>query len=90
MRCWIRAPRRPHATQEGADGNRPFTEYVAFLLDKYVSENAREWVDAIRDMGNDATHEVPPIDHQRAKTVMLFAEMILKLVDEYPGEAKTI
>jgi hypothetical protein len=37
-----------------------------------------------------AQSQIEPIDQRRADTVMLFTEMILRLVYEYPNEADKI
>ena len=74
------------AVSQGANGNQSFVAYVQYLADGgYVPPNARGWVDHIRAKGNEATHEIPPMSRADAEALITFAEMILKLVFDYPA-----
>lgn len=70
----------------GAPGNKRFVEYVNYLDEShYIPPNAREWVDAIRKMGNEATHEIVIVSELDAKNLLDFSEMLLKIVYEFPA-----
>lgn len=77
------------AASQGADPGQTFQHYVQWLeRNGYVPPKAREWVDHIRKKGNEATHEIPGIDRKDAEEIITFAEMILKMVFDYPARAK--
>ncbi|GAI56356.1 unnamed protein product, partial [marine sediment metagenome] len=45
------------AVEKGAAKNLSFIDYVAYLSDKgYIPPDSKEWVDEIREKGNEATH----------------------------------
>jgi hypothetical protein len=68
------------------DRHLSFQDYVNYLNDTgYVPPNAKGWVDHIRKKGNEATHEIPAVTRADAEDVLTFAEMILKLVYDYPA-----
>lgn len=48
------------------------------------AESGREWVDAIRKSGNEATHEIVLASEDDAKQLLDFAEMLLRIVYEFP------
>jgi len=47
-----------------------------------ITPKMRPWVDRIKDVGNDANHEVSPISQQVAGDVAVFTEQLLKLAYE--------
>lgn len=74
------------AVSQGAAPNGSFQSYVTYLSTQgYVAPNAAGWIDHIRDKGNEATHEIPPVSEDDAKNLLTFMEMILKLVFEFPN-----
>ncbi len=74
------------AVSQGAPPNDTFQNYVNFLVSKgYVPPTGKTWVDHIRNKGNEATHEIPPIQRPDAEELLTFMEMILRLVFDYPG-----
>ena len=74
------------AVSQGAPPNGTFQSYVTYLAaNGYVPPNAKGWVDHIREKGNEATHEIPPVKEPDAKDLLTFMEMILKLVYEFPN-----
>ena len=69
----------------GAPPGQSFVSYVKYLSDNhYVPPRTSAWVDHIREMGNDATHEIPSITKDQATDLLMFVEMLLKLVFEFP------
>jgi len=73
------------AASRGADHNRKFAYYVDYLVNNnLVPSGSRDWIDHIRDKGNEATHEIPSISKEDAEQLMTFVEMLLKLVYEFP------
>ena len=75
-----------------AKGDKPgknFIDYVEFLSTKgYVPPDAKTWVDHIRTKGNEANHEIVIMSEEEAKDLISFAEMLLKLVYEFPASSK--
>lgn len=70
----------------GAEQNKSFAYYVKWLDENnYILPNAKKWVDQIRKIGNEATHEIHIIDKDDAEKTLRFIEMILKLVYEFPA-----
>jgi len=73
------------AVQQGAPQNLKFIEYVNFLAEKgFVPPNGRHWVDHIRKKGNEATHEIALMKVSDAKELLVFVEMLLRFVFEFP------
>lgn len=74
------------AVNQGADEGKRFIEYVNYLADQgFIPPNGRQWVDHIRTKGNEATHEIRLMDNTDAKEILIFAEMLLKFVYEFPS-----
>lgn len=67
-----------------------FIEYVDYLAaNHYVPPGGEEWVDHIRDKGNEATHEILLMNKEDAETLIEFTEMLLKFVYEFPAKVKS-
>lgn len=74
------------AVDLGAEENKSFVYYVNWMDENnYILPNAKKWVDQIRKIGNEATHEIHIIDKDDAEKSLKFIEMILKLVYEFPA-----
>lgn len=74
------------AVDLGAEENKSFVHYVNWMDENnYILPNAKKWVDQIRKIGNEATHEIHIIDKDDAEKSLKFIEMILKLVYEFPA-----
>lgn len=74
------------AVHKGAKEGLKFIEYVNFLLENhYIPPNGKVWVDHIKDKGNKATHEISVMAPDDAKKIIVFTEMLLKLVYEFPA-----
>jgi hypothetical protein len=73
------------AVDKGAEKNKRFVEYVAYLDDSgYVTPPLKKMADIIRENGNKAAHEIVPPDERRAKGTLTFTRRILDTV--YGGE----
>lgn len=73
------------AVAKGAEENKSFRYYVDYLGDKYVPQPTVEWVNHIRDKGNEANHEIVLMKSEDAKDLLAFVEMLLKLIYEFPA-----
>ena len=73
----------------GAKENLPFVKYVDYLDENhYITPNAKDWADTLRTYGNDATHQIVIMDEADAKQLLDFAEMMLKIVYEFPNKQR--
>lgn len=71
---------------QGAPANQSFVAYVEHLANNgFIPPNGRAWVDHIRKKGNEATHEIQLMSEADAKELLIFVEMLLKLVFEFPS-----
>jgi hypothetical protein len=74
------------AVQKGAAAGKTFVEYVEHLASSgYVPPDGKGWVDHIRKKGNEATHEIVLMQHDDANQLLLFLEMLLRFVYEFPA-----
>lgn len=74
------------AVQQKAAENLKFVEYVDFLSDEgFVPPNGKHWVDHIRKKGNEANHEISLMTERDAKELIVFLEMLLKFIYEFPN-----
>ena len=74
------------AVQKEAPENKKFIEYVDYLSEKgYVPPDGRSWVNYIRQKGNEATHEIKLMNKKDAEELVVFSEMLLKFIYEFPG-----
>lgn len=77
------------AVAKGAETNKSFLSYVEYLADKnYIPPDARDWVDHIRAKGNEANHEIVIMSADDAKELLLFSEMLLKIIFQFPAAIK--
>jgi hypothetical protein len=77
------------AVAQGAEEGKRFVEYVDYLRDNnLVPPGSRAWVDEIREIGNDANHEISEISEDRAKAVVDFVAMLLQLLYQFPERAR--
>ena len=73
------------AVNLGAAPNQTFMSYVEYLSAQgYVPPNGKGWVDHIRKKGNEANHEITIMTASDAQELVVFAEMLLKFVYEFP------
>lgn len=74
------------AVQHGAPENLRFIDYVTYLADNgFVPPNGRGWVDHIRKKGNEATHEILLMERADAEDLLVFLEMLLSFVFDFPA-----
>lgn len=74
------------AVANRAEENKSFEYYVNFLADTgWIAPNARPWVDRIRKLGNEATHEIEHRSKEDATDALAFVEMLLRTVYEFPA-----
>ena len=77
------------AVSKGEKPGKSFIEYVNFLAASgFVPPDGKEWVDHIRQKGNEATHEIPSIAASDAEELLTFLGMLLKFVYEFPARLK--
>jgi hypothetical protein len=77
------------AVERGADGDLKFIQYVNWLVEKgIVTEPMCGFVDEIRQLGNEANHEIRLMTQGDAEEMLTYVEMLLKVVYEYPGRAE--
>ena len=70
----------------GADENLNFIQYINHLESNgYIPPNGREWVDKIRTLGNEATHEIIISSEKDAELAITFLGMLLKFIYEMPN-----
>jgi len=78
------------AVSLGAKAGEPFASYVEYLASAgYVPPNGKAWVDHIRKKGNEATHEIVIMQQHDAQDLLLFSEMLLKFIYEFPKKVPT-
>jgi hypothetical protein len=75
------------AVAQGATPGETFIKYVEYLAAKgYVPPNGHGWVDHIRKKGNEANHEIVLMSKSDADDLVLFIEMLLKFMYEFPNK----
>jgi len=74
------------AVERGAKEGESFQSYVQYLADKgFVPPDGKGWVDHIRNKGNEANHEIRLMTKEDAEELLIFTEMLLKFVYEFPS-----
>ena len=77
------------AVAKGAKEGDSFKSYVEYLAAKnHVPSDCKPWVEQIKDIGNEANHEVKMMKKEDAENLVLFCEMLLKILFEYPATAR--
>ncbi len=75
------------AVEQGATAGGSFVSYVEYLASGgFIPPNGRQWVDHIRKKGNEATHEIALMSRGDAEELILFLEMLLKFIYEFPAK----
>ena len=76
------------------DGTREY-ESLWFFSDKncmeakqFIPPDGKAWVDHIRTKGNEATHEIAIMKKEDAEELIIFIEMLLKIIYEFPETIK--
>ena len=74
------------AVGKGAEKNQSFRKYVDYLDEEgYLPPNSKDWVDHIRNQGNEANHEIVLKTKSDATKLIEFIEMLTKFVYEFPA-----
>jgi len=77
------------AVDKGATEGLSFVAYVNYLSDKgWVPPDSKDDLDHIRSKGNEANHKIPKMTRPDAEELILFLEMILKFMYEFPNRMK--
>lgn len=77
------------AVSKGAKPGESFVHYVKYLADNnYVPPDARDWIDHIRNKGNEANHEIVIMQRGDAEELISFCHMLLKIIYEFPAVVK--
>ena len=78
------------AVDQGAKPGKSFACYVGWLLGMgKVPASTKEWVDRIREMGNEAAHEIRSFSRAECEDLLTFVEMLLRIVYEFPAKASS-
>lgn len=71
------------AVSEGAKENLNFFEYIEFLdKENIIPRNAKPWLNKLREIGNEANHEIKHVKVEQAQDAIKFVEILLKNVFE--------
>lgn len=74
------------AADQGAQPDLRFQQYVDYLSNQgFIPPNGKHWVDHIRRKGNEANHEIVLMGQDDAKDLLVFVEMLLKFIYEFPN-----
>lgn len=72
------------AVGKGATEGKSFKFYVNYLHDEhYLPRGSKDWVDHIREQGNEANHEIALKSKEDALNVIEFMGMLAKFIYEY-------
>ncbi|GIW50780.1 MAG: hypothetical protein KatS3mg081_0135 [Gemmatimonadales bacterium] len=62
---------------------------MQYLVDHhFVPPDAKDWLDHIREKGNEANHEIVIMSKEDAEELVSFSEMLLKFIFEFPAVLK--
>jgi hypothetical protein len=74
------------AVEKGAPPGDTFQAYVNYLITaNVIPGHFQTWVDHIRSKSNEANHKIVLMGQKDAEDLLSFAEMLLKVVYEYPN-----
>lgn len=77
------------AVAKGAKENLKFVQYVQWLVDNgYVPPDGKDWVEHIKDKGNDANHKIEIVVKADAEELLYFTEMLLTFIYAVPARFK--
>lgn len=77
------------AVSKGDKEGKKFIEYIEYLSNKgFIPPDGRDWVDQIREKGNEANHEIVIMNKDDAEELISFIEMLLKFIYEFPSKIK--
>lgn len=74
------------AHEQGADEDQSFLDYVNYLADEALTfPQAKTAIDRIRDIGNDANHEVDFVETEEAKEALQITHYLLEALYGFAG-----
>lgn len=77
------------AVNKGAELNKSFGYYVNYLVENnHIPKDVADNLDHVRTKGNEAAHELPEISYNEAFELMVFLEMLLRFLYEFPATIK--
>ena len=77
------------AIERGADEGSTFQQCVNYLQSNFLPPKTDNgWVDQIRKMGNEVTHDFKVAKKIEAQNIILFLEFLLKILYELPAKIK--
>ncbi len=77
------------AVAKGAKENLKFVQYVQYLSDNnYVPPGGKDWVDHIKNGGNEANHKIEIVLKEEAEELLYFTEMLLTFIYAVPARFK--
>lgn len=75
------------AVHEGAEEGKKFTEYIDYLYENgIVPKKSKNKADSVRDLGNNANHEIENRMQEEAQNCFEFVELLLKVNYEFADE----
>lgn len=78
------------ACEQGAVKDKSFAFYIDYLdNNNYIPPNGKNWVDKIRKLGNEATHELESKTKEDAELALNFTSMLLRIIYEFPKLLET-
>lgn len=76
------------AVEKGAEKNDYFINYVNYIADNgYVPPDSKDLVERIRELGNEANHEIVIMEEEDAEELLSFIEMLLRFIYEFTGKS---
>lgn len=77
------------AVTKGAKEGLKFVQYVQHLADNgFVPPDGKDWVEHIKDKGNDANHKIEITPKGDAEELLYFTEMLLTFIYAVPARFK--
>ncbi len=77
------------AVEKGAKENKSFASYVDHLVNsKVIADSLLEYATHVKDLGNEANHEIREIGREEAEEMISFLEMVCRTVYVYPAQLR--
>ena len=77
------------AVHEGAEKNKSFAEYINYLCDNgIVHKKSKNKADSVRELGNNANHEIENRTQEEAQNCFEFIELLLMANYEFADEGE--
>ena len=74
-----------------ADPNKQFICYIEYLLENhYVAPRGAQWVNSIRNKGNEVNHEIKLMTKEDALALLDFLENIVRSNYEFPARVTAL